>query len=130
MDPGEGLDEGNGGIRCFRGVNAAPLLVWASGKDRSDPERELHTGFSIAAAGEEVLLTDPGGQRVDELEPTVVPREDNPNAGNDYNGTLFRDAVQQEMDRDLPVDNQATRRILHFIAGKLDTESIKGGDFY
>ncbi|REL38128.1 T9SS C-terminal target domain-containing protein [Rhodohalobacter sp. SW132] len=51
------------------------LLVWASGKDRSDPEDELHTNFSIASAGEEVLLTTPNGERIDELEPTEIPTD-------------------------------------------------------
>jgi len=51
------------------------LLVWASGKDRSDPVGELHTNFSIASAGEEVLLTTPDGERIDELEPTEIPTD-------------------------------------------------------
>ncbi|MEX2381393.1 MAG: CotH kinase family protein [Opitutales bacterium] len=50
------------------------LLIWASGKDRTDPSGELHTNYSIAAAGEEVILTDPDGTRVDELPPTAIPR--------------------------------------------------------
>ncbi len=51
------------------------LLIWASGKDRSDPAKELHANFSIASAGEEVLLTDPDGVRVDEIVPTVIPTD-------------------------------------------------------
>ena len=51
------------------------LLVWASNKDRRDPESELHTNFAIAAAGEEVILTAPDGERLDELEPTEIPTD-------------------------------------------------------
>lgn len=50
------------------------LLVWASGKDRTGGG-ELHTNFSIAGAGEEVILTRPDGDRVDELPPTEIPRD-------------------------------------------------------
>jgi len=49
------------------------LLVWASGKDRSGSE--LHTGFSIAADGEEILLTRSDGLRVDEFPPVAIPRD-------------------------------------------------------
>lgn len=51
------------------------LLVWASGKDRSVPGGELHTNFSIASAGEEIILTRPDGILVDELPPTPIPRD-------------------------------------------------------
>ncbi|MEX2382549.1 MAG: CotH kinase family protein, partial [Opitutales bacterium] len=51
------------------------LLIWASGKDRVDPEGPLHTNYSIASAGEEVLLTRPDGVRLDELTPTPIPRD-------------------------------------------------------
>lgn len=49
------------------------LLVWASGKDRSNPAGELHTSFGISADGDEVVLTDPDTNRVDYLPPTVIP---------------------------------------------------------
>ncbi len=51
------------------------LLVWASGKDRRIPFGELHTNFSIRAAGEEVLLTDPMGQMIDFMPPTNIPTD-------------------------------------------------------
>ena len=53
----------------------AYLLVWASGKNRRDPEKPLHTIFSISSAGEEVLLTAPDGTLLDELEPTNIPTD-------------------------------------------------------
>lgn len=51
------------------------LLVWATGKNRRDPESEMHTNFSIAEAGEEVILTDYNGTRLDELPPTEIPTD-------------------------------------------------------
>ncbi|MBP3192188.1 CotH kinase family protein [Natronogracilivirga saccharolytica] len=61
------------------GVQLAPgdyLLVWASGKDRRDPDAELHTSFSIAQAGEEVLLTHhKTGERIDHVPPTRIPSD-------------------------------------------------------
>ena len=48
------------------------LLVWASGKDRADPASPLHTSFSIKAEGEELLLTKPDGERVDEIAPLAI----------------------------------------------------------
>ena len=59
-----------------QGVSIAPgeyLLIWASGKDRTDPDGELHTGFSIDQDGEEILLTHYNGERVDEVPPTRIP---------------------------------------------------------
>jgi hypothetical protein len=43
------------------------LVVFASGKDRSDPGSPLHTDFSLAAEGEYLALTDAGGNAVDEI---------------------------------------------------------------
>ncbi|MCC5807782.1 MAG: CotH kinase family protein [Opitutales bacterium] len=40
-----------------------------------EAEDLLHTNFSISAVGEEVLLTMPDGTLVDELEPTLIPRD-------------------------------------------------------
>lgn len=51
------------------------LLVWASNKDRRDPGSELHTSFAISSAGEEVILTRPDGERLDELAPTAIPTD-------------------------------------------------------
>lgn len=51
------------------------LLIWASGKDRNNPESELHTNFSIAADGEEILLTYPDGTLLDSLPPTRIPTD-------------------------------------------------------
>ncbi len=51
------------------------LLVWASGKDRTNPNSALHTNFRIASAGEEVLLTDPYGLLFDELPPIPIPTD-------------------------------------------------------
>lgn len=57
-------------------IDLAPggyLLIWASGKDRADPSRPLHTNFSISAGGEPLLLTHPASGRWDEAPPTALP---------------------------------------------------------
>lgn len=51
------------------------FLIWASGKDRTIPGQELHTNFSIDSDGEELILTDANGVRIDELVPTSIPRD-------------------------------------------------------
>jgi hypothetical protein len=50
-------------------------LIWASGKDRRDPEHPLHSNFSISSDGEELLLTRPDGERIDEIPPTLIPED-------------------------------------------------------
>ncbi|TVQ09903.1 MAG: T9SS C-terminal target domain-containing protein [Bacteroidetes bacterium] len=55
--------------------NGGFLLVWASGKDRKTPGQPLHTNFSISSSGEEIILTHPDGQRIDEIAPTPVPTD-------------------------------------------------------
>jgi hypothetical protein len=51
------------------------LLVWASGKDRRNPESSLHTNFSISSQGEEIILTTPEGERLDEMPPVPMPSD-------------------------------------------------------
>ena len=48
------------------------LLVWASNKDRTNPEEPLHTSYAISADGEEVILTRPDGTRISEMPPTPM----------------------------------------------------------
>lgn len=63
---------------AFPAVSIGPgefLLVWASGKDRVSPASALHTNFSISADGEEIILTDADGERIDELPPAPMPRD-------------------------------------------------------
>lgn len=48
------------------------LLIWASGKDRTENHDQLHTNFSISASGEELLLSDPEGNKIDKIEPVAV----------------------------------------------------------
>jgi hypothetical protein len=62
----------------FPAVSIMPgeyLLVWASGKDRRDPDAPLHTNFSISSQGEEVLLSLADGTLLDLLEPVVLPTD-------------------------------------------------------
>ena len=52
----------------FPSVELGPndfLVVFASGKDRRDPDDELHTNFALAAGGESVALVGPDGAIVD-----------------------------------------------------------------
>ena len=52
------------------------LVVFASGKDRSDPAGELHTDFRVAQGDEPVLLVAPDGETVvDRLPGEGVPRD-------------------------------------------------------
>jgi hypothetical protein len=51
------------------------LLIWASGKDRINPAEPLHTNFKISADGEELLLTDPSGTRIDESAQVALPTD-------------------------------------------------------
>lgn len=45
----------------------AYLVVWASDKDRRDPAGELHANWKISAGGEDIVLTDAGGNTVDQM---------------------------------------------------------------
>ena len=49
------------------------MLIWASGKHRTEPGSELHTNFGISFEGEEVLLTNPDGSMLDDLPPVEIP---------------------------------------------------------
>ncbi len=51
------------------------MLIWASNKDRRNPALPLHTNFAISSSGEEVLITHPGGERIDEMEPIEIPTD-------------------------------------------------------
>jgi len=62
----------------FPDVSVEPdgfLIIWASGKNRTTSGLPLHTNFSISAAGEEVIITRPDGQRMDELLPITIPTD-------------------------------------------------------
>ncbi len=50
----------------------AYLVVFASGKDRRDASRNLHTNFSLSEDGESVVLTAPNGIQVDILPATPL----------------------------------------------------------
>jgi hypothetical protein len=51
------------------------LLVWASGKDRTNPGSPLHTNFSISAGGEPLLLSHPTQGLLDQVGAIAVPRD-------------------------------------------------------
>lgn len=61
----------------FPSVTLAPgarLLVFASGKNRRVPGSNLHTSFSLSAAGEFLALIDPGGVAVSSFSPQFPPQ--------------------------------------------------------
>ncbi|MFN8443764.1 MAG: CotH kinase family protein [Caldilineaceae bacterium] len=61
----------------FPDVTIAPgkfLLVWASGKNRTNLNGPLHTNFSISAGGEPLILTDPVAGVLDQVAPIRLPR--------------------------------------------------------
>lgn len=64
------------------------LLVWASGKNRAVSGSPLHTNFAVAAGGETLLLTGPGGLAADAVVLPAVPRDTSygrkPGAGEDW----------------------------------------------
>ncbi len=64
----------------FPAVTLAPgdfLLVFASGKDRRNPDSELHTNFRLAGDGDYLAIAEPDGTIVHEFAPTFpTQRED------------------------------------------------------
>lgn len=50
------------------------LVVFASGKNRTNPSKELHTNFSLSKDGEYLALIEPDGTVSDEYEPTFPPQ--------------------------------------------------------
>ena len=53
------------------------LIVWASSKNRPAVTNgnPLHASFAISSGGEEILLTHPGGTRIDEMAPIPIPTD-------------------------------------------------------
>jgi hypothetical protein len=58
------------------------LVVFASNKNRRDPERELHTNFRLSASGEYLALVMPNGTTItSEFAPTFPPQAPNVSYG-------------------------------------------------
>lgn len=51
------------------------LLVWASDKNRTNPDAELHTNFKVSSGGETLILTSANGVTVDRLELKSLPSD-------------------------------------------------------
>ena len=49
------------------------MLIFASGKDRRDPDRQLHANFRVSRDGEQISLTDINGNTIDLVPP--IPME-------------------------------------------------------
>lgn len=50
------------------------LLIWCSGKNKTDSNFPLHTNFRISAGGETITLTNPAGTIVDSYAPVIIPQ--------------------------------------------------------
>lgn len=59
------------------------LVVFASGKDRTNATAELHTNFKLSAAGEYLALTDPAGNVVSAFAPAFPPQQPDVSYGRD-----------------------------------------------
>lgn len=59
------------------------LLVWASGKDRAVPGRELHTNFRLSTEGEYLALLDDRTNVVDAFSPAYPPQQPDVSYGRD-----------------------------------------------
>lgn len=66
----------------------AYLIIFASGKDRRDPARELHTNFKLSAGGEYLALVTPDGQIATEFAPAFPAQDDDISYGVRRNGTI------------------------------------------
>ncbi|MBX3732799.1 MAG: CotH kinase family protein [Verrucomicrobiae bacterium] len=70
----------------FPGVTLLPnqhLVVFASGKNRTNPAAPLHTNFRLAQEGEYLALVNPQGQPVSEFAPQYPPQRDDVSYGSD-----------------------------------------------
>ncbi|MEE4177729.1 MAG: CotH kinase family protein [Bacteroides sp.] len=75
----------------FPAVTIGPgqyMIIWASNKDRNNPEEPLHTSYAISADGEEVILTHPNGTRISEIPPTPMGSDISFGHFPDASGTL------------------------------------------
>lgn len=77
------------------------LLVFASGKDRRDPARELHASFELSSAGEFLALVRPDGVTVEHGWDPFPPQV-----------TDFSYGLRQNADRRLLVADRASCRVL------------------
>ncbi len=59
------------------------LLIWASGKDRAVPGRELHTNFRLSSEGEYLALLDAQTNMVDAFAPAYPPQQPDVSYGRD-----------------------------------------------
>ena len=66
------------------------LLIFASGKDRSDPGGELHTNFKLSAEGEYLALIEPDGTTVStEFAPEYPPQLSDVSYGSCDGGSCY-----------------------------------------
>ncbi len=85
MKEHEGGDNLAVGWQIPGGALQRPIPVEYLYTDRA----ELHTNFSISAAGEEVILTHPSGTTIDEIAPVPIPADISYGHSPDASGTLL-----------------------------------------
>ncbi len=66
------------------------LVVFASGKDRTDPAGELHTNFQLDSDGEYLALVRPDGSIAAEIAPAFPPQREDVAYGTAPGGVEFR----------------------------------------
>ncbi|MEE1897937.1 CotH kinase family protein [Flavobacterium rakeshii] len=89
---GYGLSDNNDLFQwVFPSKTIAPgeyLLLWCSGKDKTDPLAPMHSNFKISADGETITLTSPEGGVVDSQDGVIIPQNFSygrqPDGGNDF----------------------------------------------
>ena len=75
----------------FPAVSLGPqtyLIVFASGKNRTNPGAPLHTSFQLDSAGEYLALRDAGNNVLSEFAPAFPPQRPDYSAGRDTNGSV------------------------------------------
>ena len=97
------------------------LLIWASGKNRAQPGKPLHTNFSISSAGEPLILTQPDNTTADQVDARPVPRDISYGRHPDGAGAWFY------FDRPTPGTANITQGYVTFLAPPTFSHS---GGFY
>jgi hypothetical protein len=71
-------DENNNVKWNFPNISIAShsfLIVFASGKDRSNPGEQLHTNFKLKSSGDPVILSNPQGVIINQITPDPIPTD-------------------------------------------------------
>ena len=81
----------------FPSMSLAPgefRIVFASGKNRTNPAATLHTNFALSAGGEYLALLSPAGVVATEFAPSFPPQEDDVSFGSQFSSSTLVAAGQ------------------------------------